>query len=179
MKHILNEMSEEEKNLIRQQHTGGMKVNTERFNKLLESKSGDVKPLINEQAWLKNLFGTSVDDLVRLYGDDAVKSFETVLSKALQNSKNFVAKSGKNYLKSASGTEISMETIEKATKLVSSGTKTADEVAALLPRQLADGSEFRSVFQKSFSKKPVAPTKPTPDMSNAKRQWHGGYAGSN
>lgn len=53
MKHILNEMSEEEKNLIRQQHTGGIKVNTERFNKLLESKSGDVKPLINEEPnWL-------------------------------------------------------------------------------------------------------------------------------
>ena len=98
-----------------------------------------------------------------------------VLQKALQNSKTFVAKSGQNYLKSASGTEISMETIKKATQLVSSGVKTADEVALLLPRQLADGSEFRSVFQKSFSKKPVVPT----DMSNARRMPNGGYSGSN
>jgi hypothetical protein len=60
MKHILNEMSEEEKNLIRQQHTGGMKVNTERFNKLLESKSGDVKPLLSEQSIEKSTGGVTV-----------------------------------------------------------------------------------------------------------------------
>ena len=50
MRHNLNKISEEEKKLIRQQHTfRGLKVNLEKFNKLLESKSGDVKPLINEQ----------------------------------------------------------------------------------------------------------------------------------
>ena len=41
-------MSEEEKRAIREQHTGGMKVMTENFNKLLNSKLGDAKPL-NEQ----------------------------------------------------------------------------------------------------------------------------------
>ena len=49
MKHLLNNLSEEEKNKIREQHTGGMKVNSENFNKLTESKLGNVKPLINEQ----------------------------------------------------------------------------------------------------------------------------------
>ena len=48
MKHLLNNMSEEEKNSIREQHSGGMKVMTENFSKLLNSKLGDVKPL-NEQ----------------------------------------------------------------------------------------------------------------------------------
>ena len=38
MKHILNNLSEEEKNAIREQHTGGMKVMTENFNKLINSK---------------------------------------------------------------------------------------------------------------------------------------------
>ena len=147
--------------------------------RVIKEQSLNDKKLMSEQVWLKNLFGATADDLVRLFGDDAVKSFEMVLQKALQNSKTFVAKSGQNYLKSASGTEISMETIKKATQLVSSGVKTADEVALLLPGQLADGSEFRSVFQKSFSKKPVAPTKPVPDMSNARRMPNGGYAGSN
>ena len=47
MKHLLNNLSEEEKNKIREQHTGGMKVNSENFNKLTESKLGNVKPLIN------------------------------------------------------------------------------------------------------------------------------------
>ena len=124
--------------------------------RVIKEQSLNDKKLMSEQAWLKNLFGTTADDLVRLFGDDAVKSFEIVLQKALQNSKNFVTKSGQNYLKSArSDVEISMETIKKATQLVSSGVKTADEVAILLPRHLPDGSEFRSVFQKSFSKKPV------------------------
>ena len=48
MKHLLNNLSEEEKNAIREQHTGGMKVVTENFNKLLNSKLGDAKPLVNE-----------------------------------------------------------------------------------------------------------------------------------
>ena len=48
MKHLLNNLSEEEKNKIREQHTGGMKVNSENFNKLTESKLGNVKPLICE-----------------------------------------------------------------------------------------------------------------------------------
>ena len=49
MKHILNNISEEEKNAIREQHTGGMKVMTENFHKLLNSKLGDSKPLVSEQ----------------------------------------------------------------------------------------------------------------------------------
>ena len=51
MKHILNNMSEQEKNSIREQHTGGMKVMTENFNKLINSKLGDSKPLVNEQSY--------------------------------------------------------------------------------------------------------------------------------
>ena len=46
MKHILNNLSNEEKNKIREQHKGGMKVITENFSKLLNSKSGFV---VNEQ----------------------------------------------------------------------------------------------------------------------------------
>jgi hypothetical protein len=50
MKHLLNNLTESEKESILKQHTGGMKVVNERFNRLIESKMGDVKPLINEQA---------------------------------------------------------------------------------------------------------------------------------
>lgn len=54
MKHLLNNMSEEEKNAIREQHAGGMKVITENFYKLLNSKLGDSKPLV-EQSAAKNV----------------------------------------------------------------------------------------------------------------------------
>jgi hypothetical protein len=46
-------MSSEEKNNIREQHTGGIKIGTSRFKSLLESTLGDVKPLVNEQAETK------------------------------------------------------------------------------------------------------------------------------
>ena len=50
MKHILNNLSAEEKNSILEQHTGGMKVMTENFSKLINSKLGDSKPLVEEKA---------------------------------------------------------------------------------------------------------------------------------
>ena len=49
MKHLLNDLSEEEKNRIREQHTGGKKIMIENFNQLLNKKLGEVKPLVNEQ----------------------------------------------------------------------------------------------------------------------------------
>ena len=49
MKHLLNNLTEQEKNAIREQHTGGMKVMTENFSRLLNSKLGDSKPLVSEQ----------------------------------------------------------------------------------------------------------------------------------
>lgn len=54
MKHLLNDMTEKEKNAIREQHTGGMKVMTENFSRLLNSKLGDAKPIL-EQSAEKNL----------------------------------------------------------------------------------------------------------------------------
>ena len=48
MKHLLNNLTEEEKNSIREQHTGGINVVTENFSRLINSKSGDVKLFLNE-----------------------------------------------------------------------------------------------------------------------------------
>jgi len=49
MKHLLNNLSEEEKNSIREQHEGGKTIDTSRFKSLLENKMGNVKPLISEE----------------------------------------------------------------------------------------------------------------------------------
>jgi hypothetical protein len=89
MKHILNNLSEQEKNSIREQHTGGMKVMTESFSKLLNSKLGDVKPMVSEQPnfgfdvldmelpnqdKMRNLFLSKDDDIPELKGmSDEVK----------------------------------------------------------------------------------------------------------
>jgi len=49
MKHLLNDLSEEVKNSIREQHNGGKKIVIENFNKLVNTKSGDVKLFLNEE----------------------------------------------------------------------------------------------------------------------------------
>ena len=49
MKHILNNITDKEKQSILEQHTGGMKVVNENFLKLVNTKLGDIKPLVNEQ----------------------------------------------------------------------------------------------------------------------------------
>ena len=69
MKHILNNLSEEVKNNIREQHTGGMSVNTDRFKTLMESKLGNVKPIVSEEekeSWLsKRKIGKEMRDAAR------------------------------------------------------------------------------------------------------------------
>jgi hypothetical protein len=49
MKHILNNLTEEEKNSIREQHTGGKKIMIENFNKLINSTLGNSKPLMEQK----------------------------------------------------------------------------------------------------------------------------------
>ncbi len=53
MKHILNDLTEQEKNSIREQHTGGMTVRTESFSKLINSKLGDVKVVVEQDTPFK------------------------------------------------------------------------------------------------------------------------------
>jgi hypothetical protein len=48
MKHLLNGMPEWEKNSIIEQYEGKMSIDTSKFRKLMESKLGNVKPLITE-----------------------------------------------------------------------------------------------------------------------------------
>jgi hypothetical protein len=54
MKHILNNLTEQEKKAILEQHTGGMKVMTENFSKLLNSKLGDVKPILESKLLMED-----------------------------------------------------------------------------------------------------------------------------
>ena len=49
MKHILNNLTDKEKQSILEQHKGGMKVVNENFSKLIKATLGDAKPLVSEQ----------------------------------------------------------------------------------------------------------------------------------
>lgn len=48
MKHLLNDLSQSEKNRILEQYNNSLTVDTSKFKKLLESKLGNVKPILTE-----------------------------------------------------------------------------------------------------------------------------------
>jgi len=76
MKHLLNNLSEEEKNSIREQHAkGGMKVVNENFSKLLNSKLGDSKPLVSEEPESSNYGKEYLGDKALKYLIDTLKPF--------------------------------------------------------------------------------------------------------
>jgi hypothetical protein len=59
MKHLLNNLSSDEKNRIREQYEGGMSIDNSKFKKLIETKLGDSKPLLMEA-------GKTVDQIIGL-----------------------------------------------------------------------------------------------------------------
>jgi len=69
MKHILNNLSNEEKNSIREQHTGGMNVMSENFSKLLNSKLGDSKPLVEMEEMPEGMFSRELSTTDKLKRD--------------------------------------------------------------------------------------------------------------
>ena len=79
MKHLLNDISEEEKNRIREQHTGGKKIVIENFNKLVNTKLGDAKPFLNEQQTenpTKDMYSVLIGYLVKLAEDGGKKGIQ-------------------------------------------------------------------------------------------------------
>jgi len=44
MKHLMNDMSDEDKDKIRKQHEGGMKIDNKNFKKMVDKKLGHVDP---------------------------------------------------------------------------------------------------------------------------------------
>jgi hypothetical protein len=170
MKHLLNNLSEEEKNTIREQHAGGMKVMTENFLKLINSKLGDVKPLINENVpgqFLKKFFTNNSDDIIKNLSDDAVKEMDDLLGKVL-NPKNM---SGGMVL-SKSGAKVKKETIEDLISLSSSGKINIDDYINKLPRELADGTIFRDTIQNIVKKIKLHPYKSGSKFSNEYLKQH-------
>ena len=78
MKHLLNDLSEEEKNRIREQHTGGKKIMIENFNKLVNTKLGDAKPLTEQvtENPTKDMYSTLIGYLVKLSNDGGKKGIQ-------------------------------------------------------------------------------------------------------
>jgi hypothetical protein len=76
MKHLLNDMSFEERQNIREQHTGGMKVMSDNFRRLVNGKLGDSKPLVSEQV----TGDTTTTPVAAGGGGAAVETLDNVLN---------------------------------------------------------------------------------------------------
>ena len=67
MKHLLNDLSPEEKNRILEQYNNSLIVETSKFNKLLKSNLGNVKPLMERDG--DDLMGQLMRDTHSSYKD--------------------------------------------------------------------------------------------------------------
>ena len=83
MKHLLNDLSEEEKNRIREQHTGGKKIMIENFNKLVNTKLGDARPLTEQS---NNKYSYEVGKSYKMKRDIDGKEYNVKILRADKNS---------------------------------------------------------------------------------------------
>lgn len=103
--------------------------------------------LLSEQyQFLRKYFGSVADDLIRKFDDRAVQNIESAVAKGLSNRSNYIVKNGEIILLSKRGTEVPLETLNGALKAVADGRYTMEEILLVFPNQLADGTEFRSLF---------------------------------
>jgi len=133
------------------------KISQEEKNRILEMHSP--KKIISEQKqFLAKLCGGSVDDIFKMFSDDVVKNMDDVFARVFTKPINLVQKGSQQFLKSASGAEVPMKTVQDAIQLVAQGKLNASEIATYLPRQLADGSEFRSIIVNNLKKRGAQPS---------------------
>lgn len=77
MKHLLNNLSEEEKNSIREQHKGGINIVNERFYEMVNKKLGETELYLNEQKMSSPMSGKT--DSIRRGKTDSKKQVLPVL----------------------------------------------------------------------------------------------------
>ena len=111
------------------------------------------KQTISEQKFLAKFFAGTADDIVKNFGDNAAKSLDDVFAKVYSHSGNIIYKAEGAVIKSLSGAEIPMKTVQDIIKLVGEGKLQASEVLDYFPRRLVDGSEFRNLMQQALEKK--------------------------
>ncbi len=83
MKHLLNDIPEWERNSIREQHNGGMSIDTSKFKRLLESIGGNVKPLVTEEVT------NSIVKIQKNFGGNPDEHF-FMLSQKVKGSNGFI-----------------------------------------------------------------------------------------
>jgi hypothetical protein len=110
---------------------------------------------------LNKLLGSRiVQKLESSKGDDVIRELESLFVKG---ERNLGMEAGQVAFKSATGSNIKMSQIQNGIELVLDGSHTPDEVAGMFPRNLVDGTDFRSQLLSLLKKqKPKTSTASTP-----------------
>jgi hypothetical protein len=157
-------MSEQEKNSIREQHSGGMKVMTENFNKLINSKLGDSKPLVNEQPQMggtsldKNLLSTIIGQ-ANGGGFPAIQSVikycksknvpQSTDTKYVSNEIGMAIKGGENPINVMGGAP----GLKKAAEYMIRDIKDAQELCSLIKYYSVNGEDFETAIKGEINTK--------------------------
>jgi hypothetical protein len=103
--------------------------------------------LLREQyQFLTKYFGSVANFLIKKFDDNVIQKIESAVAKGLSNRTNYKLVNGDIIFLSKRGTEVSLKEMKEALKSVEDGRRTMDDVLNSFPRQLADGTEFRSLF---------------------------------
>jgi hypothetical protein len=124
MKHLLNNMPEWEKNSIREQHKSEINLEISRFKKLLESKVGDVKPLIVEAQMTKEMLQTKTNSCFDAKKYPVIKN----LMQSAGLSILAIAAFAVTYLSGAAGIFTSADAITKLTEAIKSDSSLKSEI---------------------------------------------------
>ena len=143
MKHLLNDLTEKEKNSIREQHTGGMNVVTENFSKLINTKSGDVKPLVNEQEEGENMIR-----IPKEYGGVVMELGKSSTPEEIMDSYNTMVEEGTPLVSYSDGVfynqddeEISVDVVLDELNYAITGGEEDDDTIGPTPKRFGDGGE--------------------------------------
>jgi hypothetical protein len=129
------------------------------------------KETINEASGPLDAIGKLVSKLRTSYGDGLADTFTNLVRKDMKTNVGFNVKTKQVFLRSLNSTEeIALSQIEDAIDLIVSGDIPLDAAARQLPRQLRDGTEFRSVLVKGVneikSKQKPKPKVPVVNIKN-------------
>lgn len=122
--------------------------------------------IINEAPIGFNMVKSLINKLETSYGDDVARFFESAIGKSGKNI--FIDAEKKVFLKSMSGTKVPLAKIEEA---INAG-MSVDELASYLPRELADGTEFRNVLVNKMKLKPKPSPKPISNIADDIFNYH-------
>lgn len=117
------------------------------FKRLLNEGFPNLKTLMG-------LIGKNSDEFVKVFGDDAVKNVELLLTKVFSNKINIgVNKVGQQVIKGPAGGELRLESLSTILDGVVQGDLLIDDILVKLPKYLPDGSEFQGVLKKALTNK--------------------------